>query len=216
MPITASHRPARSGTQRARAAAARAPGASLSPCSCTRASLWPLATWPPISALQAPWTTSIESGVLPARSAQGPRASCPVHVRVCCRPRQAAGRRDPPIRGRPFRNRGSRNGTAARLATRCSTATLPAQVEEAVSFAVRLLRCLFGSDAIAEHKIEHGNPLVILGVAVSADSASFWARPSDDKREKWDRQICQALAANRLPSGAASKLAGSRRSRHIC
>ena len=82
------------------------------------------------------------------------------------------------------------------------------QVAEAVGFAVRLLRCLLGADAIAQKNVEHGNPLVVLGVEVKAYPTGFRARPSSDKKTKWGGQIEQALRAKRLPTGAASKLAG--------
>ena len=88
-----------------------------------------------------------------------------------------------------------------------------------------------GPSAISARKVEHGNPLVVLGlrIKVSAraealpatrardrrcgssqiDNVGFSARPSDDKRTKWCSRIRAALRSGQLSAGAAKKLTGA-------
>ena len=74
---------------------------------------------------------------------------------------------------------------------------------------VRLVRCLLGSSAIADRKLEHGNPLVVLGIAVNLADEGISFRPEPVKVQKWLTQVTEALRANRLTGGEASKLAGA-------
>ena len=72
----------------------------------------------------------------------------------------------------------------------------------------RLVRCLLGPTAIAAHKLQHANPLPVLGINVKVSSvgAIFWPEP--EKIVKWIAQIEAALKAKRLDGGEASRLAG--------
>ena len=72
------------------------------------------------------------------------------------------------------------------------------------------MRCLLGHDAIADRKLEFGNPLTILGVATQLvqDGVRFSADPA--KLVKWAKQIETALTSGRLTAGESSKLAGAR------
>ena len=75
------------------------------------------------------------------------------------------------------------------------------------SFA-RLVRACLGPDAVSERKLEHGNPLVVLGVETAIDEggATFW--PAQDKVDKWSASIDAFLASKVMRSGEASKLSG--------
>ena len=74
---------------------------------------------------------------------------------------------------------------------------------------LKLVRCLLGSTAISERKLEHGNPLTILGVEATLrhEGASF--RPNDEKALKWIDKIWDVMCKDCLHSGEASKLAGA-------
>ena len=76
-------------------------------------------------------------------------------------------------------------------------------------FFIRLVRCLLGSTAISERKLEHGNPLTVLGIEVSLqhDGATF--RPNEEKAIKWTDKIWDVLCKDCLHSGEASKLSGA-------
>ena len=77
-----------------------------------------------------------------------------------------------------------------------------------LSFA-RLVRILLGESAVAEAKLECGNPLPVLGLSVSLDPSGMTCVPLPEKREKWRARLGEALSAGHLPHGAASKLAGA-------
>ena len=72
----------------------------------------------------------------------------------------------------------------------------------------RLVQCLMGETAIAEHKLMHGNPLEILGVMVALELAgvTFW--PEDEKIPKWCKQLEMSRGTKILNGGDASSLAG--------
>jgi len=74
---------------------------------------------------------------------------------------------------------------------------------------VRLIRACLGETAIAERKLESGNPLVVLGVEVllAPEGLTFW--PATGKVEKWLAKIDAALASGSLRPGEASKLSGA-------
>ena len=73
----------------------------------------------------------------------------------------------------------------------------------------KIVRALMGETAIAEHKLEHGLSLIILGLDLDATANGVNCRPSEAKRKKWLRIIAQALNEKSLPSGAAAKMAGA-------
>ena len=71
------------------------------------------------------------------------------------------------------------------------------------------MRCLLGSDAISERKLECGNPLVILGVHISVDAQGARYQPSDDKVTKWQTRLNSHLASGNMRPGEAQKLSGA-------
>ena len=73
---------------------------------------------------------------------------------------------------------------------------------------MRLVRLLLGSDAIAERKLETGNPLVVLGIQCEANLGGVSFTPAPEKVKAWKLQITGALKDGKLYSGEASKLAG--------
>ena len=76
------------------------------------------------------------------------------------------------------------------------------------TFNARLVDVLLGPGAAAPHKLEVGNPIVILGVetSISASEVTFKVNPA--KAEEWTSQIQTYLQMGMLTSGEASKLAG--------
>ena len=48
----------------------------------------------------------------------------------------------------------------------------------------RLVKCLLGPTAIAEHKLMHANPLPVLGIQVGINSAAAAFQPEAEKVEK--------------------------------
>ena len=83
-----------------------------------------------------------------------------------------------------------------------------ASVAVAKEVFARLVRACLGDTSISEKKLEHGNPLVILGVLVTFGLKQAHLRPSDDKVEKWVETMKRSLKALNLPPGLASKIAG--------
>ena len=81
-----------------------------------------------------------------------------------------------------------------------------ASAQGAMQSFARLVRACLGPDAISERKLEHGNPLVVLGVEATIDEggATFW--PAQDKVDKWSASIDAFLARKVMRSGEASKL----------
>ena len=86
-----------------------------------------------------------------------------------------------------------------------------------------LARLILGTDAISARKLEHGNPLCILGLSVTLDASGMSCRPHADKTQKWTDAMKEALCTDSLAPGAASKLAGGLSwacqnmfSRHVC
>lgn len=72
----------------------------------------------------------------------------------------------------------------------------------------RLVRCLLGKSAIADRKLECGNPLTILGISVALKAEGICFRPEPVKVRKWLAQIQGALKSNWLGGATASQLAG--------
>jgi len=74
----------------------------------------------------------------------------------------------------------------------------------------RLVRSILGKDAIAQRKVEVGNPLTVLGVQVEINLGGIVFTPDEGKVQVWKQCIRIALQEGRLTSGEASKLAGTR------
>ena len=55
--------------------------------------------------------------------------------------------------------------------------------------ACRLTRCLLGETAIAKHKLQHANPLPVLGINVGIGRAGVIFQPEAEKTAKWMAQI---------------------------
>ncbi len=72
----------------------------------------------------------------------------------------------------------------------------------------RLVRCLLGPDAVADRKVEWGNPLTILGVSTAIAEEGMRFTPDAAKAAKWKQQIDEAIRSRKLCAGEASKLAG--------
>ena len=81
-------------------------------------------------------------------------------------------------------------------------------VAHAKQLIARLVRCLLGRTAISDKKMDHGNPLVILGVEAKILEEGMRCRPSRDKAEKWSLHLQTAKSAKKLYSGEASKVCG--------
>jgi len=77
--------------------------------------------------------------------------------------------------------------------------------------ATRLVRLLLGPTSVSPHKLECGNPLVILGVRITLSKNGMQFTPDPQKVARWTQQIDAALAAGRLCAGESSKLAGASR-----
>ena len=73
----------------------------------------------------------------------------------------------------------------------------------------RLIRCCLGATAIAEKKLEAGNPLTVLGVNIEIDMEGviFW--PAEDKIDKWKAKLESTLARGTMTQQDACKLSGS-------
>ena len=81
-------------------------------------------------------------------------------------------------------------------------------VEHAKSCFARVVKCLLGDDALSASKLQHGNPLDILGLEFHITPEGIRCKPSCDKVKKWVYTIEEALKSNSLGPGSASKLAG--------
>jgi len=81
----------------------------------------------------------------------------------------------------------------------------------------RLVKCLLGPTAIAEHKLMHANPLPVLGIQDGINSAGVAFQPEAENVEKWIDSIKLAFKSKQLSGGEASSLAGklSWASQHI-
>ena len=72
----------------------------------------------------------------------------------------------------------------------------------------RLVRVLLGSSAVANKKLETGNPLVILGIRIETNLAGAIYQPPPEKIRQWIALIKYYLLLGILGAGEASKLAG--------
>ena len=68
---------------------------------------------------------------------------------------------------------------------------------------------MLGPDAIAQRKLLHGNPLVVLGISVELTLAGVTFNPDPAKLVQWMAQIQEALDKKSLNCGDAAKLAGT-------
>ena len=71
-----------------------------------------------------------------------------------------------------------------------------------------LIRIILGPCAVADGKLQFGNPLGVLGLSVSIDEKGLVCWPLPDKRARWRAEIAAAIQAGTLERGRASKLAG--------
>ena len=74
----------------------------------------------------------------------------------------------------------------------------------------RLVRALMGADAIAEKKLEYGNPLTVLGIDVEAGHEEVRATVNQEKAKCWSNTLKAALD-QQVPTMApsdAGKMAG--------
>ena len=81
-------------------------------------------------------------------------------------------------------------------------------VSHAKTCFARLVRALLGPSAIADHKLQHGSGIVVLGLEIRMDAFVFRCWPDEAKVNKWLRRIECALQTKRLQPGHASKLSG--------
>ena len=72
------------------------------------------------------------------------------------------------------------------------------EAKHAMNLFARLVRCLLGEDAISQRKLEHGNPLVVLGVAVAVSPSGLTMQPDAAKCQKWSEAIKSALETGTL------------------
>ena len=72
----------------------------------------------------------------------------------------------------------------------------------------RLIRALLGEQAIEPKKLEHGNPLTILGVDVCIGSKEITVWPTKSKVQLWQQQLLHHQTTCTMSAGAASKMAG--------
>ena len=70
------------------------------------------------------------------------------------------------------------------------------------------MRAVLGQGAIANRKLEFGNPLVILGIRVETSFVGAIFQPAPEKVAEWTAQIRGYLRLGILGAGEASKLAG--------
>jgi hypothetical protein len=72
----------------------------------------------------------------------------------------------------------------------------------------RIVRAILGPTALAARKLEHGNPLVMLGLSAKADRKSIRITPSKEKVDHWSHVLETALESGIMAAGDASKCAG--------
>jgi hypothetical protein len=72
----------------------------------------------------------------------------------------------------------------------------------------RLVRAVMGVTAIADRKLETGNPLTVLGLDIVLSAGAASVTPSEDKVVKWCGVLRKTLETKTLVSGEASKCAG--------
>ena len=80
--------------------------------------------------------------------------------------------------------------------------------EHAKMVFARLLRATLGHDAIEDKKLEHGNPLTILGVDVKVNSDEVIVWPTQAKLDTWKKELEDCKERGVMSPGLASKMAG--------
>ena len=72
----------------------------------------------------------------------------------------------------------------------------------------RVVRALMGPDTIETKKLEHGNPITILGIdiKIGPDDVTMW--PTERKVQQWTAELEQCCSSGKMSSGLASKFAG--------
>lgn len=83
-----------------------------------------------------------------------------------------------------------------------------ATAEHAMSVFERLFACVLGPGTMAKEKLEAGLPLDVLGVSIDIVGNEVRVQLSEEKREKWRRELEEVLLADRLNSSRALKIAG--------
>ena len=63
-------------------------------------------------------------------------------------------------------------------------------------------------DAVAKRKLEHGNPVAILGIRVEANLAGVFFTLDEAKVDRWKQDMAEVMRTRRMFPGEASKLAG--------
>ena len=81
-------------------------------------------------------------------------------------------------------------------------------IETAKHVFARLVRACLGETAISQRKLEHGNPLTVLGIDIAIAEEGVTLCPSRDKSTKWAAGMQKALRLQSMSAGEASKLAG--------
>ena len=72
----------------------------------------------------------------------------------------------------------------------------------------RLVHVLFGPDAIEPAKLEHGNPLTVLGLDVTIEAKHITVWPTPSKVAQWTKVLERIQQTGVMSSGMASKMAG--------
>ena len=67
---------------------------------------------------------------------------------------------------------------------------------------------IFPKNAIEPKKLEHGNPLTILGVDVTVKSKEILIWPTAEKLSQWKLELAKVEQSGIMHSGQASKMAG--------
>ena len=72
----------------------------------------------------------------------------------------------------------------------------------------RIVKAMLGEGAIAREKLEHGNPLTILGLDIKIGPKHITVWPTPGKVAQWTHELEKAEQSGVLHSGQASKMAG--------
>ena len=81
-------------------------------------------------------------------------------------------------------------------------------IESAKEAFARMVRCCLGATAIADRKLQHGNPLELLGVETLLKEYGLYYWPEEAKVNMWKIALREARATRWLPTGSPSKLTG--------
>ena len=89
------------------------------------------------------------------------------------------------------------------------SAEKPETGEHAKLCFARIVRALLGSRAVADAKLEHGNPLIVLGIVFTPTPLGVWCKPSPDKIAKRTELLIENLRCGTMLPGSAKKMAGA-------